>query len=234
MSGYRPLAAVVLAAGEGTRMKSSTPKVLHPLCGRPMLLHVVDTLAALPLARIVIVVGHDAERVTKTLQEQIATTVPIEFVEQRVQRGTGDATSVALTAFPDELDGEDDIIVMPGDAPLVRRILAPRRSTGWPTRGDAALRSSTNLPTGRVVASDKGQVDRIVRRTGVTDEESPPTRSTSPSTASVVACSRRHCVGSAPRTRRASTTSPTRWECSARRATSWSRCRPRIPRRRCT
>ena len=94
MSGYRPLAAVVLAAGEGTRMRSETPKVLHPLCGRPMLLHVVDALVALPLERIVIVVGHGAERVTKTLQEQIASEMPIEFVEQRVQRGTGDAVSV--------------------------------------------------------------------------------------------------------------------------------------------
>ena len=119
MSGsYRPLAAVVLAAGEGTRMQSATPKVLHPLCGRPMLLHVVDALVALPLERIVIVVGHGAERVTKTLQEQIATEMPIEFVEQRVQRGTGDAVSVALTAFSDDPDLDGDVLVMPGDAPL--------------------------------------------------------------------------------------------------------------------
>ena len=61
---------VVLAAGEGTRMRSTTPKVLHPLCGRPMVLHVVDSLVALPLERVVVVVGHGAERVTKTLQEQ--------------------------------------------------------------------------------------------------------------------------------------------------------------------
>ena len=91
---YRPLSAVVLAAGEGTRMRSATPKVLHPLCGRPMLLHVLDTLVELPLERIVVVVGHGAERVTKTLQEQLATEIPVEFVEQRVQRGTGDAASV--------------------------------------------------------------------------------------------------------------------------------------------
>ena len=57
MSQYRPLAAVVLAAGAGTRMRSGTPKVLHPLCGRPMVLHVVDALAELPLQRIVVVVG---------------------------------------------------------------------------------------------------------------------------------------------------------------------------------
>ena len=63
-----------------------------------MVLHVVDALAELPLERIVIVVGHGAERVTKTLQEQLVTEVPVEFVEQRVQRGTGDAVSVALTS----------------------------------------------------------------------------------------------------------------------------------------
>src|SRR4029079_6215441 len=119
MSQYRPLSAVVLAAGEVTRMRSGTPKVLHQLCGRPMVLHVVDALAELPLERIVIVVGHGAERVTKTLQEQLVTEVPVEFVEQRVQRGTGDAVSVALTLF-DDLDAEDDILVLPSDAPLVR------------------------------------------------------------------------------------------------------------------
>ena len=74
--GYRPLAGVVIAAGEGTRMRSGTPKVLHPLCGRPMVLHVVDALGALPLERIVVVVGHGAERVTKTLQEQVTTEFP--------------------------------------------------------------------------------------------------------------------------------------------------------------
>ena len=97
MSSYRPLSAVVLAAGEGTRMRSATPKVLHPLCGRPMLLHVLDALVQLPIERVVVVVGRGAEAVTKTVQEQLVTDLPVEFVEQSVQRGTGDAMSVALT-----------------------------------------------------------------------------------------------------------------------------------------
>src|SRR5437870_11043941 len=103
MKQYRPLSAVVLAAGEGTRMRSGTPKVLHELCGRPMVLHVVDALAELPLERVVIVVGHGAERVVGTLREKLVTEVAVEFVEQRVLRGTGDAMSVALTssAFDD-------------------------------------------------------------------------------------------------------------------------------------
>src|SRR5256885_11933233 len=75
MRQYRPLSAVVLAAGEGTRMRSGTPKVLHQLCGRPMVLHVVDALAELPLERIVVVVGHAAERVTKALHDQLVTEV---------------------------------------------------------------------------------------------------------------------------------------------------------------
>src|SRR6478609_7055736 len=57
----RPVSAVVLAAGEGTRMRSATPKVLHPLCGRPMLLHVLDALERLPIQKIVVVVGHATE-----------------------------------------------------------------------------------------------------------------------------------------------------------------------------
>ena len=94
----RPISAVVLAAGEGTRMRSSTPKVLHPLCGRPMLLHVLDALGALPIDRIVVVVGHGSGAVATMLQAEPAGPVPVELVEQSVQRGTGDATSVALTA----------------------------------------------------------------------------------------------------------------------------------------
>lgn len=176
MSGYRPLAAVVLAAGEGTRMRSETPKVLHPLCGRPMLLHVVDALVALPLERIVIVVGHGAERVTKTLQEQIASEMPIEFVEQRVQRGTGDAVSVALTAFSDDPDLDGDVLVMPGDAPLVRaEVLAQLARDHRETDAAATILTAEleelNANFGRLVRDDKDRVDHIVEASDATPEE---------------------------------------------------------------
>src|SRR3954465_1793092 len=115
----RSLSAVVLAAGEGTRMRSARPKPLHVLCGRPLVLHVIDALCELELDQVVVVVGHGAERVTKTLQEQAPPGMVVDFVEQRVQRGTGDAVSVALTAFPDD-DDDPDIIVLPGDTPLLR------------------------------------------------------------------------------------------------------------------
>ena len=174
MRQYRPLSAVVLAAGEGTRMRSGMPKVLHPLCGRPMVLHVVDALAELPLERIVVVVGHAAERVTKTLQDQLVTEVPVEFVEQRVQRGTGDAVSVALTVF-DDLDAEDDILVLPSDAPLVRAETIARLATEHRVQDAAAtiLTATVAAPDGlgRVVRGKDGRVARVVEHADATDEE---------------------------------------------------------------
>jgi bifunctional UDP-N-acetylglucosamine pyrophosphorylase/glucosamine-1-phosphate N-acetyltransferase len=101
-------------------MRSARPKPLHLLCGRPLVLHVIDALAELPVDRVVVVVGHGAERVTKTLHEQAPPNLLIDFVEQHVQRGTGDAVSVALTAFPDDDFEDGDIVVLPGDAPLLR------------------------------------------------------------------------------------------------------------------
>ena len=174
MRQYRPLSAVVLAAGEGTRMRSGMPKVLHPLCGRPMVLHVVDALAELPLERIVVVVGHAAERVTKTLQDQLVTEVPVEFVEQRVQRGTGDAVSVALTVF-DDLDAEDDILVLPSDAPLVRAETIARLATEHRVHDAAAsiLTATVEAPDGlgRVVRGKDGRVARVVEHADATDDE---------------------------------------------------------------
>lgn len=176
MSAYRPITAVVLAAGEGTRMRSSTPKVLHPLCGRPMLLHVVDALCALPLERIVVVVGHGAERVTKTLQEQLATELPVEFVEQREPRGTGEAVSVALSASVfDDLDAEDDLIVVPGDTPLLRSETLAALATEHRV-SEAAATILTTRPSdvsgyGRVLRDKNGRVDRIVEDADATEEE---------------------------------------------------------------
>jgi bifunctional UDP-N-acetylglucosamine pyrophosphorylase/glucosamine-1-phosphate N-acetyltransferase len=174
MRQYRPLSAVVLAAGEGTRMRSGTPKVLHPLCGRPMVLHVVDALAELPLERIVVVVGHAAERVTKTLHDQLVTEVPVEFVEQRVQRGTGDAVSVALTVF-DDLDAEDDILVLPSDAPLVRAETIARLATEHRVQDAAAsiltARVADPNGLGRIVRGKDGRVARVVEHADATPEE---------------------------------------------------------------
>ena len=172
--GLRPLSAVVMAAGEGSRMKSSLPKPLHAVCGRPILLHVLDALSELLVDRAVVVVGWGAERVTKTLLEDGPVDLPIDFVEQRVPRGTGDAVSVALTAFPDD-DDDGDLIVLPGDAPLVRpstlgELVAAHRS------GDAAatlLTAHLEDPTGfgRVIRGKDGRVSHIVEELDATEAE---------------------------------------------------------------
>src|ERR1700733_2618026 len=97
----RPLSAVVLAAGEGTRMRSSIPKPLHRLCGRPMVLHVLDALAELSVSRVVVVVGYRSVEVTKILLAEAPADLRLEFVEQTEPLGTGDAVAVALTGFPE-------------------------------------------------------------------------------------------------------------------------------------
>ena len=172
----RPLSAVVLAAGHGTRMHSDRPKPLHRLCGRPMILHVLDSLAELPVDRVVVVVGHRAEWVTKTLIEHAPPGLAIEFVEQPEQRGTGDAMSVALTGLPDEDDGDDgDVVVLPGDTPLLRPGTLAALVRTHRAQDDAAtlLTAVLDDPTGygRVVRGRDDAVAHVVEHGDATDEE---------------------------------------------------------------
>ena len=114
MTDARPAAVVVLAAGEGTRMRSATTaKVLHELCGRSMLGHVVATARELQPEHLVVVVGHAREQVTAHLCEIDPDARP---VVQEQQLGTGHAVRVALDALPG-LSGT--VLVVPGDAPLL-------------------------------------------------------------------------------------------------------------------
>ena len=175
MAKSRPLSAVVLAAGEGTRMKSSLPKVLHPMCGRPMLLHVLAALAELPLDKIVVVVGHGADTVMAATQAGYRGNVKVEFVEQRTRRGTGDATSVALTAFAEELDAEDDIIVVTGDAPLLRAETLAHLAREHRMVEAAASLLTARMPDptgyGRIVRDKHGGVAHIVEQADATPDE---------------------------------------------------------------
>ncbi len=175
VSPQPPLSAIVLAAGEGTRMRSQRPKPLHLLCGKAMLVYVLDSLLDCTINRAVVVVGHGAERVTKKLQEHEPDLV-LDFVEQHVQRGTGDAVSVGLTAFPDdEVDGDGDVLVLPGDTPLLRASTIAdlvRRHR----EADAActvLTAKVPDPTGygRVVRGKDDRVSRIVEEADAVDEE---------------------------------------------------------------
>ena len=204
MSSYRPLSAVVLAAGEGTRMRSATPKVLHPLCGRPMLLHVLDALVQLPLERIVVVVGHGAEDVTKTVQEQLVTDIPVEFVEQRVQRGTGDADRAWRSPrSPTTSTARTTCSCVCGDVPLLR----PETLAVLATEHRLADAAATLL-TAALDDPDGLRPHRARRAAAASSASSssptpPPrssrsTRSTRRSTASGAACSRRRCAALSP------------------------------------
>jgi bifunctional UDP-N-acetylglucosamine pyrophosphorylase/glucosamine-1-phosphate N-acetyltransferase len=140
-----------------------------------MLLHVLDALEQLPLERIVVVVGHAAEHVTKTLQEQLGGEVPVEFVEQPRQRGTGDAVTVALTAFADAVDLDDDLVVVMGDAPLLQSETLARLAAEHREAEAAAtlLTARVDDPTGygRIVRDAQGGVDRIVEQSDADDDE---------------------------------------------------------------
>ncbi|WP_456405558.1 bifunctional UDP-N-acetylglucosamine diphosphorylase/glucosamine-1-phosphate N-acetyltransferase GlmU [Thiolapillus sp.] len=106
------LGIVILAAGQGTRMKSSLPKVLHPLAGRPLLSHVLDTAHSLQPERIVVVYGHGGELVKDTIDQP-----DLLWVEQSEQLGTGHAVQQAMPL----MQGVDKVLVLYGDVPLIRK-----------------------------------------------------------------------------------------------------------------
>lgn len=119
--------ALVLAAGQGTRMKSDLAKVLHPMAGQPLLAHVLETLDALGVGRVLVVIGHQRERVRAIFEGS-----EVEWVNQIEQRGTGHAV---MMAGP-QLEGfEGTLLVVCGDTPLLRpgtldALLATHRSSG--------------------------------------------------------------------------------------------------------
>ncbi|HEY8009514.1 MAG TPA: NTP transferase domain-containing protein, partial [Rudaea sp.] len=97
MSKTTPLHIVILAAGEGKRMRSARPKVLLPLAGRPLLAHVLDTARALRPEKIHVVFGHRGEQ----LRAAFAGQADLNWVQQAEQRGTGHAMQLAIPAIPD-------------------------------------------------------------------------------------------------------------------------------------
>jgi N-acetylglucosamine-1-phosphate uridyltransferase (contains nucleotidyltransferase and I-patch acetyltransferase domains) len=160
------LGIVILAAGQGTRMRSEVPKVLHPLCGRPMLFYALDAVSGLSDLPPVLVVGHGAEEVRRTVGEAVT------YVEQREQLGTGHAVLQARPA----LEGRaDEVLILYADMPLLtgetlRRVVNARRSAR------AALSVLTVVAEdprgfGRVVRQADGSVARIVEEADATEAE---------------------------------------------------------------
>jgi len=160
----RPVVAVVLAAGLGTRMKSRLPKVLHEAGGRPLLAWVLDAARAVGATRIVVIVGHGAEEV----QRRFATD-DVRFVLQEQQLGTGHALAQAAP----EVDGEATVLVLSGDVPLVRvetlRALLAAAGEGNGALAVAELEQAGSL--GRILARDDGNLAAIVEFKDATPEQ---------------------------------------------------------------
>ncbi|OUS70968.1 UDP-N-acetylglucosamine diphosphorylase/glucosamine-1-phosphate N-acetyltransferase [Paenibacillus sp. MY03] len=158
--------AIVLAAGQGKRMKSKLYKVLHPVCGKPMVGHVLDTVKAANCEKVVVIVGHGAEKVKAYLGDAA------EYALQGEQLGTGHAVLQAKELIGD-IDGTT--IVVCGDTPLVRASTVEAMLKLHEESGAAAtvLTASFADPAGygRVIRGEDGTVRRIVEQKDCTEEE---------------------------------------------------------------
>lgn len=157
------LDVVILAAGQGTRMRSTRPKVLHTLAGKPMVRHVIDTAATLKAERLHVVIGHGGDQVREALAE-----CPVHFAVQAEQKGTGHAVAQSLDAI-----GPDRVLVLYGDVPLIQRETLVTLLADVDERRMALLTVTLNDPTGygRILRNAEGQAVAIVEHKDASEEE---------------------------------------------------------------
>ncbi len=173
MSASRPAAVIVLAAGEGTRMKSRLPKVLHEICGRSMLGHVLAAADDLQPERTVVVVGHGRDQVRQHLKD----TAPwVGTAVQEEQNGTGHAVRTAVTELHEQgvtLSGT--VVLVYGDTPLLRGETLDDLVRAHEGAGNAVTVLSARVPDpagyGRVVRDTSGVVTGIVEDADATDDQ---------------------------------------------------------------
>ncbi len=162
------LAIVVLAAGQGKRMLSDLPKVLHPVLGEPMIGHVLRQCEALNPARVVVVTGHGRAEVEAWITNQ-SFGCPLEFVEQVSPRGTGHAMQCAMGL----LDGCDEVLVLYGDVPLLRPSTLSSLLDGRASSPVSVLTATVpdTARYGRIVVDQSGRIDQIVEHVDATEEQ---------------------------------------------------------------
>jgi bifunctional UDP-N-acetylglucosamine pyrophosphorylase/glucosamine-1-phosphate N-acetyltransferase len=158
-----PLHVVILAAGEGKRMKSARPKVLQPIAGQPMLAHVIAAARALRPAAIHVVHGHGGDEVRAAFADQ----ADLRWALQAQQSGTGHAVQQALPQVPDEAQ----VLVLYGDVPLVLPATLQRLLEASPSL--AVLGAELADPTGygRIVRDAEGRVAAIVEQKDANEEQ---------------------------------------------------------------
>ncbi|WP_456380115.1 bifunctional UDP-N-acetylglucosamine diphosphorylase/glucosamine-1-phosphate N-acetyltransferase GlmU [Thiolapillus sp.] len=157
------LGIVILAAGQGTRMKSSLPKVLHPLAGRPLLAHVLETALSLQPEKTVVVYGHGGELVRDAINEP-----DVLWVEQSEQLGTGHAVQQAMPLLQDM----DKVLVLYGDVPLVREE-SLRKLISNAESGVGLMTVTLKDPSGygRIQREPSGKVQCIVEQKDASREQ---------------------------------------------------------------
>ncbi|NVK21707.1 MAG: bifunctional UDP-N-acetylglucosamine diphosphorylase/glucosamine-1-phosphate N-acetyltransferase GlmU [Kangiellaceae bacterium] len=158
------LSVVILAAGKGTRMRSSMPKVLHPIAGKPMLQHVIDAAYQLQAQQVVVVAGHGIDQVTAMLEGQ-----KVEIAEQAEQLGTGHAVDQALPL----IDDANQVLVLYGDVPLIKPQTLSELIQQTPTNGLGLLTVKLDDPMGygRIVRNQNNQVTAIVEQKDASQQQ---------------------------------------------------------------
>ena len=159
----KPLSVVILAAGKGTRMYSDLPKVLHPIAGKPMVKHVIDTVKHLNARQINLIYGHGADLLKERLADE-----PVNWVFQAEQLGTGHAMQQAAPFFADD----ENIMMLYGDTPLIQQSTLERLITQKPENGIALLTVKLDNPTGygRIIR-ENGSVVAIVEQKDASAEQ---------------------------------------------------------------
>ncbi|GIH91607.1 bifunctional UDP-N-acetylglucosamine diphosphorylase/glucosamine-1-phosphate N-acetyltransferase GlmU [Planobispora siamensis] len=169
MSVPRPAAVIVLAAGEGTRMKSKTPKILHELCGRTLVDHMLTAARGLEPERLIVVIGHERERVGAHLAQ---TSPDAQTVVQAEQKGTGHAVRVVLEAVG-AVDGT--VLVTYGDTPMLRTGTLAGLLERHAQDGNAVTVLTAEVPDphgyGRIIRDAGGAVLEIVEEKDATPEQ---------------------------------------------------------------
>ncbi len=162
----KSFAAVVLAAGRGTRMESALPKVLHPLAGRPMIAHLLETIDAMAPKRCIVVIGKDDDAVAEAV-------APHPCVIQDPPLGTGHAVMTAL----DALEGfEGTVLVLFGDSPLIRpatlaRLIDARRAEPPPALAVLGFHAPEPGDYGRLILDQDGNPEAIIEARDATPEQ---------------------------------------------------------------
>lgn len=158
------LEVIILAAGKGTRMRSDLPKVLHPLAGKPMIVHVLEQANALSPNKAHVIIGHRAQEVSETIKPLGAA-----CVMQQEQLGTGHAVAQAM---PDVHD-DATVLVLYGDVPLVPSALMQQLAQTASSKDLTLLTVALDNPTGygRIVRDTKGKIQAIVEQKDASDEQ---------------------------------------------------------------